>query len=92
MADKSVEENREMYAELSRFGPYSTLAPGNRGGPKSRYFAAAFDAALLPLIRDDPEPIRLLDFGCGSGIFSEHGYQRETNPGRDAKKGRNRGR
>jgi len=70
MADKSVEENREMYAELSRFGPYSTLAPGNRGGPKSRYFAAAFDAALLPLIRDDPEPIRLLDFGCGSGIFS----------------------
>jgi SAM-dependent methyltransferase len=58
------------YDDLAMNGPYATLAPDNRGGPKSRYVAEVFDAALLPLLKRETIPVRLLDFGCGTGIFT----------------------
>ena len=58
------------YDDLAKNGPYATLAPDNRGGPKSRYIAEAFDAALLPLLKSEGVSVRLLDFGCGTGIFT----------------------
>jgi len=62
------------YDDLAKNGPYATLAPDNRGGPKSRYIAEAFDAALLPLLESETVPLRLLDFGCGTGIFTVKAY------------------
>jgi SAM-dependent methyltransferase len=68
--DPSTKEQQDYYDDLARNGPYGTLAPRNRGGRKSRYIAEVFDAALLPLLQRETEPVRLLDFGCGTGIFS----------------------
>jgi SAM-dependent methyltransferase len=65
-----TKELKLYYDHLARNGPYATLAPDNRGGPKSRYVAEVFDAALLPLLRRETIPLRLLDFGCGTGIFT----------------------
>ena len=62
-------EVAEHYDRLAQYGAYGTLAPHNRGGGKSEYVAAVFDAAMLPLIRA-VKPGSLLDFGCGTGIFS----------------------
>jgi len=64
------QELRRYYDGLAVNGPYATLAPDNRGGSKSRYVAEVFDAALLPLLRKETIPLRLLDFGCGTGIFT----------------------
>lgn len=60
-----------LYDDLAANGPFGTLAPDNHGGPKSRYIAAVFDAALLPLLagRARSDDV-LLDYGCGTGIFS----------------------
>jgi SAM-dependent methyltransferase len=59
----------ELYDRLARNGAYGTLAPDNRGGRKSEYVAAVFDAVLLPLV-EHGQFTSLLDFGCGTGIFS----------------------
>lgn len=64
------QELKLYYDDLAKHGPYATLAPDNQGGPKSRYIAEAFDAALLPLLESETVPLRLLDFGCGTGIFT----------------------
>jgi SAM-dependent methyltransferase len=68
--DDFTRANRSYYDDLAKNGAYGTLAPHNRGGPKSRYVATVFDTVLLPLFRAEDEPIRLLDFGCGTGIFA----------------------
>jgi SAM-dependent methyltransferase len=65
-----TQELKRYYDDLAKSGPYATLAPDNRGGPKSRYVAEVFDAALLPLLKRETIPLRLLDFGCGTGIFT----------------------
>ncbi|HEV7165158.1 MAG TPA: class I SAM-dependent methyltransferase [Gammaproteobacteria bacterium] len=57
------------YDNLAGHGIYGTLAPHNRGGRKSEYVGAVFDAAMLPLIRGQ-RFASLLDFGCGTGVFS----------------------
>ncbi len=68
---KHVTDVASLYDELSNNGPYGTLAPDNRGGWKSRYVSEVFDAALLPLLARDGQPGHtLLDYGCGTGIFS----------------------
>ncbi len=61
---------RELYDGREEHGPYGTLAPDDKGGRKSRYVAAVFDAALKPLLMRSAGPLRLLDYGCGTGIFS----------------------
>lgn len=61
---------RTLYNGRAEHGPYGTLAPNDRGGRKSRYVAEVFDAALIPRFKADPEPQHVLDFGCGTGIFS----------------------
>jgi len=65
-----TQELKLYYDDMAKNGPYATLAPDNRGGPKSRYVAEVFDAALLPLLKRETVPLRLLDFGCGTGIFT----------------------
>jgi len=70
MMQKVTQELRLYYDTLAKNGPYATLAPDNRGGPKSRYIAETFDAALLPLLKSETLPLRLLDFGCGTGVFT----------------------
>jgi SAM-dependent methyltransferase len=68
--DESTRAAQQYHDDLAGFGAYAAQAPHNRGGAKSRYVAAVFDAALLPLLRQETEPVRLLDFGCGVGIFT----------------------
>ncbi len=69
--EKHVTDVASLYDELAGNGPYGTLAPDNRGGWKSRYVSEVFDAALLPLLARDGQPSHtLLDYGCGTGIFS----------------------
>lgn len=58
------------YDALAANGPYATLAPGNKGGRKSEYVAAVFDAALMPRLQVNETLERVLDFGCGTGIFT----------------------
>lgn len=58
------------YDALAANGPYATLAPHNKGGRKSEYVAAVFDAVLLPRIQILPDLEHVLDFGCGTGIFT----------------------
>lgn len=58
------------YDALAARGPYATLAPSNKGGRKGEYVAAVFDAALLPRLRTRETSERVLDFGCGTGIFT----------------------
>ena len=74
-----TEEVKLYYDALAKNGPYATLAPDNLGGSKSRYIAEVFDAALLPLLKKETVPLRLLDFGCGTGIFTikAHPYVKE---------------
>jgi SAM-dependent methyltransferase len=69
--EQHVSQVASLYGELSAYGPYGTLAPGNRGGRKSQYVSDVFDAALLPILeRQAGRSDRLLDYGCGTGIFS----------------------
>lgn len=58
------------YDALAANGPYATLAPHNKGGRKAEYVAAVFDAALLPRLQAHAHLGHLLDFGCGTGIFT----------------------
>lgn len=60
----------QLYDELAANGPFGTLAPSNRGGRKSRYVAEVFDAALLKELEVATPNDVLLDYGCGTGIFS----------------------
>lgn len=69
--DQHVSQVADLYGELSVNGPYGTLAPGNKGGRKSRYVSDVFDASLLPILeKRASSKDRLLDYGCGTGIFS----------------------
>lgn len=66
-----VSDVSRLYDEIAENGPYGTLAPHNRGGRKSRYVAEVFDAALLPILaKNAQQDDVLLDYGCGTGIFS----------------------
>lgn len=68
--DEHIQRVSSHYDRLAANGPYATLAPHNKGGRKSEYVAAVFDSALLmALIKDGPYR-RILDFGCGTGIFT----------------------
>lgn len=68
--DKHIEQVTHHYDRLAVNGPYGTLAPHNRGGRKSEYVAAVFDTALLaPLVHGGSHQV-VLDFGCGTGIFT----------------------
>jgi len=58
------------FDSLAANGPYATLAPSNKGGHKGEYVAAVFDAALLPCLQPREALERVLDFGCGTGIFT----------------------
>lgn len=58
------------YDRLAAHGPFATLAPHNKGGRKSEYVAAVFDAALLPKLEHAVPHERILDFGCGTGILT----------------------
>lgn len=58
------------YDALAGNGPYGTLAPRNKGGRKGKYVAEVFDAALLPRLEVHEALERVLDFGCGTGIFT----------------------
>jgi ubiquinone/menaquinone biosynthesis C-methylase UbiE len=70
-APNPVTQVARLYDQLAVNGPYGTLAPGNRGGRKSRYVAEVFDAALLPALQDPScRTQSLLDYGCGTGIFT----------------------
>lgn len=68
------------YDALAANGPYATLAPGSKGGRKGEYVAAVFDAALLPRLQAHKALERVLDFGCGTGIFTRQAaaYAREV--------------
>ncbi|MBJ6980220.1 class I SAM-dependent methyltransferase [Luteimonas sp. MC1895] len=69
--DSHVENVARLYDSLALNGPYGTLAPDNLGGRKSRYISAVFDEALLPILQDRAGADEvLLDYGCGTGIFS----------------------
>jgi SAM-dependent methyltransferase len=68
--DTSYAKIAAIYDALATDGPYATLAPGNRGGRKSEYVAAVFDAALLPRLQAQRPLTSVLDFGCGTGIFT----------------------
>jgi ubiquinone/menaquinone biosynthesis C-methylase UbiE len=68
--DDITKQVKLYYDGLAKNGPYALAAPNNRGGAKSRYVAETFDAALLPLLKSETVPVRLLDFGCGTGIFT----------------------
>lgn len=71
MPDQHTTDVAKLYDTLAANGPYGTLAPDNRGGRKSRYVSAVFDAALLPMLERNASPNDvLLDYGCGTGIFS----------------------
>ena len=59
----------EQYNKLTGRGPYATLAPHNRGGRKSEYVNAVFDAAILPRLHEG-DCRSVLDFGSGTGVFS----------------------
>lgn len=58
------------YDRLAENGPYATLAPHNRGGRKGEYVAAVFDAAITNAMQCHTPCESLLDFGCGTGIFT----------------------
>lgn len=68
--DTSYAKIAAHYDGLAANGPYGTLAPGNKGGRKSEYVAAVFDAALLPRLQAQQPLASVLDFGCGTGIFT----------------------
>lgn len=71
MADNShVNKVARLYDELAANGPFGTLAPSNRGGRKSNYVAEVFDAALFSELKIARPNDILLDYGCGTGIFS----------------------
>ncbi len=58
------------YDKLAVHGRFATLAPHNKGGRKGEYVAAVFDAALLPTLQAHAPRERILDLGCGTGIFT----------------------
>jgi ubiquinone/menaquinone biosynthesis C-methylase UbiE len=58
------------YDRLADNGPFATLAPHNRGGRKAEYVAAVFDVAIMGSAAKHAPYTALLDFGCGTGIFS----------------------
>lgn len=60
------------YDGLAGNGPYATLAPHNHGGRKSEYVAAVFDAAIMAQAQKYSPYKVLLDFGCGTGLFTKH--------------------
>lgn len=69
--DTNYDKVAARYDALAANGPYATLAPGNNGGRKGKYVAAVFDAALLPHLQAHEALERVLDFGCGTGIFTK---------------------
>ncbi len=71
--NKHIEHFRSVAAEyddLAKNGVYATLAPHNRGGRKSEYVNAVFDAAVLPPLVEGGSCSHVLDFGCGTGSFT----------------------
>ncbi len=58
------------YDQLAVNGLYATLAPNNKGGRKSEYVNAVFDAAILPRLQAMGTCDSTLDFGCGTGSFT----------------------
>ena len=64
-----INKIRDLYDQRSKYGKYSTLAPGSKGNLKSKYVATVFNEALLPLISSYKENQFIFDFGCGTGIF-----------------------
>lgn len=58
------------YDRLAMNGLYATQAPQDRGGRKAEYVSAVFDAALRTWMLRINIGDRILDFGCGTGVFT----------------------
>lgn len=69
--DGYIKRVRCHYDRLAVHGPYGTLAPHNRGGRKAQYVAAVFDTALSDKITSQVPLKCILDYGCGTGIFTQ---------------------
>ncbi len=59
----------DFYNKLSDNGKYATQIPNNKGRSKSKYVESVFTSALIPYFQKENFN-QLLDFGCGTGVFS----------------------
>lgn len=60
----------DYYNSLSENGKYATQTPNNKGKSKSKYVESVFTLVLIPYF-DNGEFNTVLDFGCGTGVFTQ---------------------